>query len=105
MLMIFDWKTQKYLTLTGKGGLAPVNYQEFGTVWPESQYAKLVARWEARFPTLRVLYVQAEPYEEAKLETLGPTTYHYLRPSPDECRWMMYNAFRMKHPKVNKKYR
>ena len=29
MLMIYDWKTQKYLTLTGKGGLAPVNYQEF----------------------------------------------------------------------------
>lgn len=56
MLMIYDWGTNKYLTLTGKGGLAPVNYQEFGTVWPESQYAKLVARWEERFPTLRVLY-------------------------------------------------
>lgn len=105
MLMIYDWGTNKYLTLTGKGGLAPVNYQEFGTVWPESQYAKLVARWEERFPTLRVLYVKAEPYEEAKLEKYGPTTYHYLRPSPDECRWMMYQAFGVKHPKVNKKYR
>ena len=105
MLMIYDWGTNKYLTLTGKGGLAPVNYQEFGTVWPESQYSQLVSRWEEHFPTLRVLYIQAEPYEEAKLEKYGPTTYHYLRPSPDECRWMMYQAFGVKSPKVKRKYR